>query len=284
MPGVSIPPFLTLPQGVSAETVETDHGSFAVLDTGIPPQGVRGTALLVPGFTGSKEDFIAILEPLAERGVRGVALDLAGQFESPAPDGRGLSLAAFASGVWAVAAGLPRPLVLVGHSFGGLVVREAVLSNPLAADGMVLIASGPAAVPDEQQELLQRFAHVMTGFGLEAVWQGRRAMEVAEGVPERPPAIEEFLTRRFLANSPMSLAAMITELCGVEDLTAALAAVAPPSVVVIGGLDDVWPLDQQRHMADDLGARTLELPDAGHSPAVDDPAIVAEAIASLVVE
>lgn len=44
---------------------------------------VKGTVLLVPGFTGSKEDFIALHEPLAEAGYRSVAVDGRGQHESP---------------------------------------------------------------------------------------------------------------------------------------------------------------------------------------------------------
>jgi pimeloyl-ACP methyl ester carboxylesterase len=266
---------------VTASTVVTRQGSFAVLDNGVLVGKARGSALLVPGFTGSKEDFIALLAPLANRGIRGVSLDLAGQFESRLANGTELSLATFAAGVWAVAASLPRPLALVGHSFGGLVVREAILSDPLAADGLVLIASGPTAIPMPQQQVLQRFAQVMRGFGLGAVWQGKRAMDAAAGVPAQPADIDDFLTRRFLANDPVSLTAMIDELCSATDLTDALAAVAPPSVVIIGERDDVWPLDQQHEMAARLGATVVLLPAAGHSPAVDAPNDVATAIASL---
>jgi pimeloyl-ACP methyl ester carboxylesterase len=74
---------------------------------------------------------------------------------------------------------------------------------------------------------------------------------------------------------------MIDELCSATDLTDALAAVAPPSVVIIGERDDVWPLDQQHEMAARLGATVVLLPAAGHSPAVDAPNDVATAIASL---
>ena len=280
MPRVSVPPFLAPPDGVTASTIATEKGEFAVLDNRALVAEPRGSALLVPGFTGSKEDFIALLAPLGARGIRGVALDLAGQFESPA--GRGeLSLATFAAGVWAVAATLPRPLALVGHSFGGLVVREAVLSDPLAADGLVLIASGPAAIPMPQQQVLQKFAQVMGSFGLGAVWQGKRAMDAAAGVPAPDAEVDEFLTRRFLANDSASLTAMIDALCSANDLTDTLAAVAPASLVIIGESDDVWPLEEQRGMAARLGATVVSLKQAGHSPAVDAPDEVAHAIAAL---
>jgi pimeloyl-ACP methyl ester carboxylesterase len=241
-----------------------------------------GSVVLVPGFTGSKEDFIAVLAPLATHSVRAVALDLTGQFETPGPiEADQYSLAGFAADVWAVAATLPRPLVLAGHSFGGLVVREAILADPLAADGLALIATGPHAIPEDQQEILHTFVDVMVRHGLEAVWQGKRALDAAAGVPSPPPEIDAFLSRRFLANAPGSLQLMIETLCGVRDQVDALAAVTPPTAVVIGGHDDVWPIDQQREMAARLGATVTELPSAGHSPAVDDPESVAKVIAAL---
>ena len=39
--------------------------------------------LLVPGYTGSKEDFIAVLAPLAAAGHEVLAIDQRGQYESP---------------------------------------------------------------------------------------------------------------------------------------------------------------------------------------------------------
>jgi pimeloyl-ACP methyl ester carboxylesterase len=59
-------------------------GPLAALDTG--GEAVRGTALLVAGYTGSKEDFAPLLAPLAEAGYRVVAIDQRGQYESPGPD------------------------------------------------------------------------------------------------------------------------------------------------------------------------------------------------------
>src|SRR3954463_5168398 len=59
-------------------------GPLAALDTG--GEAVRGTALLVAGYTGSKEDFAPLLAPVADAGYRVVAIDQRGQFESPGPD------------------------------------------------------------------------------------------------------------------------------------------------------------------------------------------------------
>lgn len=280
---MSIPPFLEPPSGVSAVAIATERGTFAALDNekALADQPV-GSAVLVPGFTGSKEDFIALLAPLANQRVRAVAFDLAGQFETPGPDdAHQYSLGGFAADVWAVAATLPRPLVLVGHSFGGLVVREAILAEPLAADGLAIIASGPAALPDEQQAVLHRFLGMMNSHGLAAVLQGKQAMDAAAGAPTLAPDIESFLARRFQSNSPGSLQAMIETLCTATDQVDALATVAPATTVVVGASDDVWPPNDQRGMAERLGAALVELPDVGHSPAVEAPDLLADAIAAM---
>lgn len=52
----------------------------------MPGDGL-GTVLLVPGFTGSKEDFLDLLPLLHDCGWTVIALDNRGQYESPhAPD------------------------------------------------------------------------------------------------------------------------------------------------------------------------------------------------------
>ena len=173
--------------------------------------------------------------------------------------------------MWAVAATLPRPLALVGHSFGGLVVRDAVLADPLRADGLAIIASGPAALPEDQQAVLRRFVDVMNAHGLDAVWQAKRAMDAAAGASPSAPDVDAFLTQRFLANSPGSLQVMIETLCTATDQVDALATVAPATTVIVGERDDAWPPHDQRAMAERLGATLVELPDVGHSPAVDAP-------------
>src|SRR6266567_2090068 len=117
---VSTPPYLTLPFGVQRTELQTSRGAFAALEA-LPGSGVpeRGPALLVPGFTGSKEDFIAVLQTLAGAGRRVVALDMRGQYETPGPDeASAYTCAALGADIGAVLESFDDPVHLVGHSFG----------------------------------------------------------------------------------------------------------------------------------------------------------------------
>src|SRR3954467_14966100 len=125
-------------------------GPLAALDTG--GEAVRGTALLVAGYTGSKEDFAPLLAPLADAGYRVVAIDQRGQYESPGPDDpSAYSVEELGADVLAVARILRGetgdPLHLLGHSFGGLVTRAAVLADPALFTSFTLLGSGPAQRP-----------------------------------------------------------------------------------------------------------------------------------------
>src|ERR687889_92925 len=125
-------------------TFDGGAGPLTALDTG--GDGERGTVLLVAGFTGSKEDFAPLLRPLCTAGYRVVALDQRGQYESPGPDDVGrYSVAELAADLIAVARVLraesPAGLHLVGHSFGGLVSRAAVLADPSVFTSLTLLGS-----------------------------------------------------------------------------------------------------------------------------------------------
>ena len=69
---MSTPPSLDLPTATRRAAVETVRGTFAVLEA-LPEAHAAdaaglGTALLVPGYTGSKEDFNPVLGRLSAAG------------------------------------------------------------------------------------------------------------------------------------------------------------------------------------------------------------------------
>lgn len=196
---MSKPPFLELPPGVRAYRLETTRGEFAVHDAGTAE---RGTALLLPGFTGSKEDFIGLLQPLTEAGFRVVAVDQRGQYETSGPRAEAAyAQAELARDVHSVARALgqdqpgtgaagakgPRPLHLLGHSLGGLVARAAVLRDPAPFSSLTLMSSGPAAVAPSQRQRVEMLLAALPALGMEAIWQAMRELDQSPGEAGEAP-------------------------------------------------------------------------------------------------
>jgi pimeloyl-ACP methyl ester carboxylesterase len=229
--------------------------------------------LLLPGYTGSKEDFGPILDPLGDAGFLAIALDLPGQFESPGPeDPAAYAPARLADVVAAVAGGLDRPVRLLGHSFGGLVARAAMLAAPSSFESLVLLCSGPAAIGGRRRAEMDALDPVLDSGGLAAVYAAMQQSWQADPEWVAPPRdVAAFLERRFMSSSAVMLRGMGDAIRSEPDRVAELAALPLPMLVAHGVDDDAWPPALQREMAERLGARYAVIPDAAHSPAVENP-------------
>ncbi|MFL6162770.1 MAG: alpha/beta fold hydrolase [Jatrophihabitantaceae bacterium] len=271
-----------LPSGVIAALDNRVAMSGASPDDRGGP-GSRGTVLLVPGYTGSKEDFQPLLRPMAAAGLRAVAIDQRGQYQSawarieaeyqlPALAG---DLLALAEQLCPACAGLH----LLGHSFGGLVARQAVLTRPELFADLVLMGSGPAAIEGNRRALLDSGEQVLAAGGTQQLWEHLERQARADPRYLPPvPAVQAFLYERFMATDPASLRAMGTALRGEADRTAELAALKLPILVLYGEDDDAWPPAIQSDMAARLGARVAVIEGAAHSPAVENPAATVPAL------
>jgi pimeloyl-ACP methyl ester carboxylesterase len=246
----------------------------------------RGTALLLPGFTGSKEDFNPLHEPLAQRGYRTVAVDGRGQFESDGPtdDQSAYAQEELARDVLAQAEALGTPVHLLGHSLGGQIARAAVLLDHSPFLSLTLMASGPAQISVSQQERVKLLRDALGVMSMAEVWETMQAMEPPEetdtgadldaGLDDR-----EDLRRRWLGNKPAQLLATGRQLCVEPDRVAELAAVPLPFHVLSGSLDDTWPVSLLDEMALRLGARRTVVENAEHSPNCEQPLATARALA-----
>ncbi len=300
---MSTPSSLELPAGVRRTTIRTARGAFAALEA-VPASGVceREAALLAPGYTGSKEDFVAILDLLADRSRQVVAIDMRGQFETAAaPEPAGYAAAALGADILAVMheTGARH---LVGHSYGGLIGREAVLAAGGAGfASFTLMSSGPGALTGPRAGELGamltalgagndgrpdaaalgagndgRLDTAALGAGIADIWRVHlEPQAVAAGVPE---PIVAFLGRRMLANDPAGLVLMARHMLAAPDRTAELARLDLPTLVIYGEDDNAWSPAAQEAMAQQLGARRLCIPAAMHSPAVEAPATTASAL------
>jgi len=267
----------------------------------------REPALLVPGYTGSKEDFLAIAGLLAGRGRTVVAIDMRGQFETPGSDDHeGYSPSALGADIAALvdATGARH---LLGHSYGGLIAREGLLgqagpgstgpaesgragsSAPGGIASLTLMSSGPSALTGPREgELRAMLAALGAQDGgvpsraelrarISALWQVHLKPQAEQA--DVPGPIVAFLARRMLSNDPNGLVLMARHLLTAPDRTAELARLDRiPMLVLYGENDNAWSPGAQRAMARRLGARRVCIPAAAHSPAVEAPAATAVAL------
>lgn len=280
---MSTPRFLALPPGVRRIDVATPLGPIAALAADPVAGGCElRPAVLVPGFTGSKEDFIQILQTLAQAGRQVYAIDLPGQYQSPGSDDPdSYSCAALGRVVADVVAAVGQgPVHLLGHSFGGLVTRETVLSGAAPLLSYTLMGSGPGGVEGPARANAEQLMAVLGGSPtrerMNQIWWAHfEEPQKASGLPED---IHVFLRERMLANHPLGLLRMAREVTSAPDRTAELARVDVPKLVLYGESDDAWPPEVQTAMARRLAAQRVVIPGAAHSPNVEAPETTAAAL------
>lgn len=272
---MSRPSSLDVDDSVRRHDIETCRGTFATWrcspnDGSLP----HGNVVLVPGVTGSKEDFAPLLPLLADAGWQVATYDQRGQFETSADAGDDLSLGGYAADLVAVAEGLfgaAERTHLVGHSFGGLVAAASVIERPERWASLALLCSGPGGFEGPKRQDLLDGADLVEREGLEAAYESRSRGDLERGREAAQPEVEEFLHHRFLSNSAESLAAMARLLANTPDLTHRLSAAGIPVFVVRGEDDDAWDHDVQDRLAAELGTSVVVIQGAAHSPAVERP-------------
>jgi pimeloyl-ACP methyl ester carboxylesterase len=226
----------------------------------------RGHVVLIPGWTGSKEDFTPLLPLLAAAGLDVTTYDQRGQYETPGRPGDDYSLAGYAADTAAVRdTSSFETSALLGHSFGGLVAQHAAVADPSKWQSLSLLCTGPGALGDSPTRPLRR---LVSAIGKVPLLQLHELRE--QGV-RRPAQITRFLAKRFTSNAPASLKAMTQLLIDAPDLVDEVAATGLPCWVGRGADDDAWPHDVQALMARRLGTEIHVVPDSAHSPAVENP-------------
>ena len=282
---MSTPRSLALPTTARRDTVDTAYGPVAVLRAEPTSGGRRAPVLLLPGFTGSKEDFVALLEPLTAHGHPVVAVDQRGQYETVGPeeiDDDVYSLDAFAHEAVAIATaidGAGAGVHVVGHSFGGLVAQTMVLHDRSRVRSLTLMCSGPGALPAEQHDALATFVTGLPLVGKQVAWKVMRDRTAATR-GEATPEVEAFVEERFVRSAAGSLIGIAKILASAPNRADDLAALALATHVLYGEHDDAWPIEVQRSMAEVLGAPVTVVAGAGHSPNVDEPTATADALAA----
>ena len=287
---MSTPPFVAWPGCATVDRWPIRGGTRAVVHAAM--HDCTAWLVMVPGYTGSKEDFIGLLGPLADAGIGVVAFDQLGQHESTGSDDPAdYALAALAGDVAEVIAVAARTFGradaphLLGHSFGGLVAQHAVATGLVWPASLIALCTGPGALPAERHGMLPTVVDLLPHTPLADLWSARQERAARTGPV--PAEVEGFLERRWIANHPMQLREFARHLLthpGDSDDLAVLAAASLPITVVWGELDDAWPIPMQQEFARRVGARAIEVPGVGHSPNAESPAQTARLLETIVRE
>ena len=225
------------------------------------------TIVLVHGAFSESASWGAVVDQLQSRGLPVVAA--ANPLRSVAGD---------AAYVRDVVSGLGSPVVLVGHSYGGIVITEAAAGND-AVVGLVYVAG---FAPE----------HGESAFQLSTMFPGSTLAEALTAYPVSSGG-NEFAIRQdrfhgqFAADVPAARAAVMgaTERPVTEAaLSGGLPADTPawrqvPSWFVFGDQDLNIPVALERFMADRAGAEvTREMAGASHALSVSEPDAVTATI------
>jgi len=274
-----------VPTGTERDRVAAPSGELARISLG-PRDGER--ILLVPGVTGSKEDFILMMPLLAKAGYRVESYDMAGQYESAAagpenldPPSDRYSLELFTDDLLAVLdarpdGGAAGPVHVLGYSFAGTVASVVAVEHPGLVSSLTLLSAPPVS-----GQSLRRFKRVG--------WLSQAVPGRALGTPfvaalrynvHRAPAHRAvFVKARLELTRPSSVGDILALMKRIPDYAEALRATGIP-LLVAAGTGDVWPAEAHRAFAERLGAESLILP-TGHSPCETAPHQLTEAMLRL---
>ncbi|HKT57222.1 MAG TPA: alpha/beta fold hydrolase [Microbacterium sp.] len=269
-----------LPAQSERDVLRAPSGDLARVRLG-PVDGPR--VLLVPGMTGSKEDFTLTMPGLAAAGYRAESYDLAGQYESHAagpeqldPAQHRYTLGLFVDDLLAALRDGPTPVHVLGYSFAATVAIEAATRHPELFASLTLLSAPPRAGDSLRDfKVLGPLSRFVPGHALTGVFVAALRWNVIGAPAERA----SFVAGRLDLTRRSSVGDILDLMQHTPDRVAALRDSGIP-LLVVGGTGDVWHVATHRAYAAALGARLVVL-HSGHGPCETAPNQLTEAMLSL---
>lgn len=260
---------------LETRSVEANAVHLAVTEAGVGGRPL----LLVHGFTGAKEDFGDHLDALADAGWWVVAVDNRGHGQSDKPDDEdAYSFEIFADDVIALVdvLGWDR-FSLLGHSMGGMVVQVVATLIGDRIDRLILMDTSHGPLPLADDATVAAARHIIATRGMDgladAIAAGGGPLETEahrRAVAERP-GLAEWLDRKLRTTSGAMYSSMLPRFGSGDDRLDSLRSLTMPTLVIVGDQDEPF-LGSSRRMADALpNAELAVIPDAGHSPQIENP-------------
>lgn len=251
--------------------------------------------LLESGLSGWSQDW-ALVQPQLARQTTVCSYDRAGYaWSDEAPEPRTGLLAVEDLRTLLRTAGLQGPMVVVGHSWGGMLAQMLAQTYPDEVAGLVLVdALHHDQTASMEPDTHARYSHNMRLLTGSATWLAPLGLTRLAGMPasvvlDKLPASEQAAARA-LAMQSKNYQALYAEYRGIDPALAIARSLTPvpavPTVVLstnaLSEFPPGWDTDYmrqhwingQRLLARETGARHVVVPDAGHYLQLERPELV----------
>lgn len=233
--------------------------------------------LLVHGAWHGAWCFDGLIDALDDRGLAATAVDLPGHGDDPTPLSA-VTLDAYVERIRLAVTELDRPVTLVGHSMGGMVISAAAEQMPTQVQALVYLCAFLPRSGESLSGLGREDTDTRLGAILSPTAEGNALRVDPEGARDvfyhdcPPDAVDAAIARLCpQATAPLTAPVNLTE--------AAFGSV--PRRYVLCSRDRAVTPAMQRRMIERVGVeRVLEL-DSGHSPFLSMPDHLAGALADL---
>jgi len=249
------------PEGSRSYRFPAPSGSLAATNLGDP---AHPRVVLVPGATGSKEDFVLLAPLLAAAGYFVESYDLAGQYESAAAgpaNGAPYGYDLFVADLLAFLEAGPTPAHVLGYSFAGIVSGLAFAKRPDLFASLALLGAPPQ--PGQAFRRVRRLGPISDLLTARAI-AGLLVWGLVTNKNREAPGRLALVRMRFGSTSRRSVDEIMGLMKRMPDLRPLLRR-APIPLLVAVGRDDLWPSGLHRHFAAGIGAEFREYR-TGHSP------------------
>ena len=291
-----------------ARTVTADDGVPLHVEVN-GPDSAPVTVIFCHGYTLSQDVWHYQRRDLAAV-ARLVFWDQRGHGRSGHPSPESCTIPQLGADLYAVLTAVapgPGPVVLVGHSMGGMTIMALARQHPelfgAKVTGVVLISTAAGGIdptfwlpaplrPVARQAATPVLRGVSTGRRAALTERVRQAggdlaflgtRYVAFGDPEVSPSVVEFL-ERIIRATPVGVVAAFYRALLQHDERAALGTLGRvPVTVVVGENDRLIPPARTEELAAEIpGAELVQVPGAGHAVILERPELVNRAISELI--